>query len=98
MFADQIECYQAVCDELVQVINDEWDSIEIEAKYSGQSSIDITAVYLNRKGRHPILNFVMVPRYFFELARLVSTEDKGLYKVCNFKLDCTGKFNVDFEY
>jgi hypothetical protein len=40
----------------------------------------------------------MIDEYFYELARIVSNEDKGLYKQCNFVLHDNGKFDVNFEY
>ncbi|WP_375056823.1 hypothetical protein [Zobellella sp. DQSA1] len=98
MFEDQIECLQAISDELAQVVPAPWEKIEIEAKNTGQSSINIKAVYFNENGKHSLIDFVMLPRYFYELARLVSTDGKGLYSVCNFTLNSSGKYDLDFQY
>ncbi len=98
MFKDQVECYEAITNELVHIIKDQWDSVEIEAKTTGESSINIKAVYFNARGKHSIIDFVMIPRYFYELRKLVSTEDKGFYKVCKFKILNNGKYDTNFEY
>lgn len=98
MFSDQIECYQAIAEELMQVIKDKWDSIDIEAKLTGESSINLKVIYHNSQGRHSFFDVVMLPRYFFELSQLVSTEEKGLYKICNFTLSSDGSYDSSFEY
>jgi hypothetical protein len=40
----------------------------------------------------------MLPEYFYELARVVSDEKRGLYKRCIFALNSDGVFDVNFEY
>lgn len=40
----------------------------------------------------------MLARYFYELARLVSTEEKGLFKRCEFTLDRNGRFDANYTY
>lgn len=40
----------------------------------------------------------MLARYFYELARLVSTEEKGLFKHCVFTLDRNGRYDTNFVY
>jgi len=35
---------------------------------------------------------------FYRLARLVSTEEKGFFRKCAFRMAGDGKFDVKFEY
>ena len=98
MFKDPIECYEKIAGELVRAVNDNWDSIEVEAKITGESSIDIEVIYVNKRGEHGVYDVLLVPRYFFELSKLVSTKDKGLYKTCTFYLYSDGRYDVKFTY
>jgi len=99
MFQDPVECYEAIADELVQVIKEPWKRIDVEVKLTGASSVNTKVTYLKPSGdKGSTFNVIMLPRYFFELAKLVSTEEKGLYKQCNFTLKDDGNFDVNFEY
>ena len=99
MFQDPFECYQAIADELMQIIKEPWDRITVEVKLIGESSVDTKVTYLKPDGsKGNTTDLIMLPRYFYELARLVSTEEKGLYKQCSFILKSDGNFDVDFEY
>ncbi len=40
----------------------------------------------------------MLARNFYELARLLSTEKKGLFKSCIFKLYPSGKYDASYTY
>ena len=95
---DPIDYYQAIGQELTDVITEEWSSIEIEAvRY--ENSIDLEIVYFRPDGSEESrVKTKMIPEYFFNLARVVSNEDKGLYKKCFFKMDSSGSFDVNFEY
>ncbi len=99
VFQDPVECYQAIADELVQVIKEPWKRINVDAKLAGESSVNTKITYLKPSGdKGSTVDVIMLPRYFFELATLVSTKEKGLYKQCHFVLTDDGKFDVDFEY
>lgn len=98
MFNDQLECYEAIANELFKIIPDQWDSVEIEAKLVGESSIELIALYHNSYGKHSIFDCKMLPRYFFELRKLVSPDNRGYYKACTFKLYSNGEYDTDFEY
>ncbi len=87
MFRDPVECYQAIADELVQVVKEPWTRIDVEVKLTGASSVNTKITYLKSDGeKGSTFDVIMLPRYFFELAKLVSTEEKGLYKRCEFVL------------
>jgi len=38
----------------------------------------------------------MLARYFYELARLVSAEERGLFKTCTFLLQSGGEYDAQF--
>lgn len=99
MFDDPFEFYEAIGRELAKLAPKGWRSAEVEALLVGESSIDLKVVYKKSFGRR--IGFVdveMLPRYFFELARVVSTEEKGLYKKCLFSMSRDGTFDVSYEY
>jgi len=98
MFQDPIECYEAIANELVKAVQSDWNSIEVEARVTGSSSINVKLIYCDKRGVNGVANVLMLPRYFFELAKLVSTKDKGLYKSCVFKLYPDGRYDTKFTY
>ncbi|NWO05768.1 MAG: hypothetical protein HLX50_08755 [Alteromonadaceae bacterium] len=98
LFNDPFEYYQAIANELMQIIEEPWTSVEVEAVLF-EDSIDLLVAYFRHDGsRESNVDVVMLDEYFYELAKVVSTEEKGLYKKCNFVLKSDGKFDVDFEY
>ena len=97
-FSDPIEYYQAIANELVEIIREPWTSVEVEAKLF-DDSINLKVVYIRPDGsRESDVDEIMLPEYFYELARVVSNEEKGLYKQCDFNLKNDGNFDVNFEY
>ena len=98
MLKDPQQYYEAIANELSEIIQEEWVRIEIEAiRY--ESSIDLEIVYFRPdESEESRVRTKMLPDYFFDLAKVVSNEEKGLYKKCLFKLENSGTFNVDFEY
>jgi hypothetical protein len=99
LFNDPVECYQAIANELVQIINEPWERIDVEAKLTGESSINTKVTYIKKSGgKGNTFDVIMLPRYFFELASLLSDMDKGLYKQCDFVLKSDGNFDVNFTY
>ncbi|MGO3055360.1 MAG: hypothetical protein ACTID3_00340 [Halomonas sp.] len=90
--------YQAIADELMDVIQEPWTSIEIEATRR-ETSINTVIVYWRPDGTEESrVNTRMIPRFLYDLAKVVSDEEKGFYKKCHFVLKNDGSFNVDFEY
>ncbi|WP_166110323.1 hypothetical protein [Pseudoalteromonas sp. Z9A5] len=97
-FNDPVEYYQAIANELNEIINEPWVSIEVEAKLFADS-INLKIVFFRTDGsRESDVDEIMLPEYFYELAKVVSNEEKGLYKQCDFILNNNGKFDVNFEY
>lgn len=98
LFKEPIEYYQAIANELVEVIKEGWTSIEVEAELFNDS-IDLEVVYFRSDGTEESrVITVMLADYFYELARVVSNEEKGLYKKCRFILKDDGSFDVNFKY
>jgi len=98
MFKDPKQYYEAIANELIEIIPEEWTHIEIEA-IRFESSIDLEIVYFRPDtSEESRVRTKMLPDYFHDLAKVVSNEKKGLYKKCFFKLERNGTFNVDFEY
>ncbi|MDN3238032.1 immunity protein YezG family protein [Pseudomonas sp. WAC2] len=98
LFNDAIEYYQAIANELVEIIPEPWNRVTVTAKLF-ESSIETQVIYYKPDGsKESRVRTVMINRYFYELAQVVSNEDKGLYKQCNFALHDNGKFDVNFEY
>lgn len=99
MFSDSIDCYQAIGSEAAAQIPDpDWRSLRIECTLDGRST-DMLFEYVDAKGQTAYVTRVgRLPEFFVALAPLVSTPEKGLYKVCRFGMDPTGQYKVDFEY
>ena len=98
MFQDPQEYYQAIAQELAEVIDEPWTSVEVTAVRYGDS-IDLEVVYFRPDGSEESrVRTKTLPDYFYHLAKAVSTEEKGYYHTCRFSLNSSGGFNVDFEY
>lgn len=100
MFQDSIECYQAIGNALANAAEAPWDTIAVEVTLDGVR-VDVVVACWREGGTSPAAYLTGVPRlasYFYDLARLVSTEEKGLFKKCRFTLQKSGKFDVDFDY
>lgn len=97
-FESQIECYEAIGAALASVAPAGWRSIEASITLDG-ARVDAVVSYKNAKGGSGYLTGVpMLARYFYELARLGSTEEKGLFKTCLFTLVSNGKYDSQLSY
>lgn len=100
VFKDVIECYQAIGRALADAAKDDWDKIVADITLDGER-VDAVVTYWRADNKAPLGYLTGVPmlaRCFYELARLVSTEEKGLFKKCTFTLRSDGKYNTDFVY
>lgn len=100
MFQDSIECYQAIGNALANAAKTPWDRIAVEATLDGVR-VDVVAACWRESEPSPVAYLTGVPRlasYFYDLARLVSTEEKGLFKKCRFTLEKSGKYDMNFDY
>lgn len=99
MFRDVLRCYQAIADELSRATRQPWQRIDVEVEITGNSSIETEVIYTTPEGRRVSAAAAgMAPLYFFELGKLVGSDDKGLFKGCHVALSRDGKFDVDFRY
>ena len=96
-FPDQLTCYKAIGAALSKAAPSGWSSIQADIVLSG-SKVDAVVSYQAPTGSGHLVGVPMLARYFHELARLVSTEEKGLFKSCSFKLEQSGQYHTDFSY
>ena len=99
-FTDPVDCYQAMGIALANAATEPWDRIVVDA-VRDESSVDMTIACFRGPEPAPSAWLSVVPRlgtYISQLAWLVSSEDKGLFRRCLFTLHKTGKFDVKFEY
>ncbi|UQI40027.1 antitoxin YezG family protein [Vreelandella venusta] len=90
--------YQAIAEELNSAIKEPWEKVVVNVELF-DNSIEEEIVYTRPDGsKESKVSTIMSGRYFYELARVVSSEEKGLYKKCRFVLNNDGSFNIDFEY
>ncbi|WP_426701364.1 hypothetical protein ACPPVV_18745 [Rhodanobacter sp. Col0626] len=94
---DQITCYQAIGNALSGVAPAGWSFIEANVTLAG-SRVDAVVSYQAAQGSGHLTGVPMLARSFYELARLISTEEKGLFKSCTFKLYSSGKYDASYTY
>lgn len=99
MFKDPIECYQAIAQEASSLMTgQQWREFRVECELDGNST-DMLMEFVGADGKKGyVTQSSMLPEYFVALAQLVSTPEKGLYKVCRFSLTPDGRYKVDFDY
>ena len=98
-FDNQLECYQAIGGLIASAIDEPWTDARVDAELDG---VEVTLIktYLPKGGtkRRDVPFIPTLGECFYRLARLVSTEEKGLFKKCSFTLYSDGKYNTDFVY
>jgi len=94
---DQIAYYQAIGKALSGAAPAGWSSIEANVTLAG-SRVDAIVSYEAPQGPSYLTGIPMLARNFYELARLISTEEKGLFKSCTFKLHSSGKYDASYTY
>lgn len=94
---DQIACFQAIGTALSGAAPAGWSSIEANITLAG-SRVDAVVSYQSTLGSGFLTGVPMLARLFYELARLISTEEKGLFKSCTFKLLSSGKYDASYTY
>ncbi len=95
--SDQITCYQAIGNALSRAAPAGWSSIEASVTLAG-SRVDAVVSYQAAQGSGYLTGVPMLARNFHELARLISTEEKGLFKSCIFRLYPSGKYDASYTY
>ena len=87
MFSDQFECEQAIGSALAAAVGEPWIWVRLVADLD-RNAVN-TAVTFGRSRDGSVTAIGCVPnlaRYVHDLARLASSEDKGLFKRCVFEL------------
>ncbi len=100
MFSDPIECYQAIGNALSNAAKEPWDRITVDASLDGVRIDAVVSCWRDDQSQ-PVGYLTGVPRlasFIYDLARLVSTEEKGLFRKCSFTLLKSGEFKVKFDY
>ena len=99
IFQDQFECYQAIAEALSTTVPEGWTTLVADVGLQGRA-VDISVTYeLENGSSGEILEIPLVlAQYFYELGRLTSTEEKGLYRHCVFKLSSEGRYSADLDY
>ena len=99
MFRDEIECYQAIGTALATAADNPWASITAEIALE-DCRVDAVVSYVdaNTGATGYLAGVPGLANCFYELARLVSTPDKGHFRSCVFTLEPNGRFDVDFSY
>jgi len=99
MFNDPFECYQEISEELIKAIDKKWSQIEVNCTLLSETRLRAQVTFQDENIETiGVWDSGKVPEYFLELATLVSTKEKGLYKTCNFILKPNGQFDVNFTY
>lgn len=99
MFKDVVECEQAIGHALASACRESWASISAEVQLDGVR-VDAVVSYV-RAGDGQVRFLSGVPRlalYFYELARLVSTPEKGFFTSCRFDLQSDGHYTSKVSY
>jgi len=100
MFPDQIECCRAIASAMSRAVPEPWETVRAIAGLD-EDSVDLLIEYRPR-GRAEftgnIPHIPMLARYFHELAPLVSSPDKGLFRRCVFTVQKDGRYNANYEY
>lgn len=98
-FQDPIECYQAIGSALAGAAKRPWDRIVLEADLDGPQVDAVVASW--RQGEPKPDYLTGVPRlasHVYDLARLISTPEKGLFNRLEFVLHADGRYETRFTY
>jgi hypothetical protein len=98
-FKDQFECLETIANGLADAMEEPWDDIRVDVELKGVQVTITGCCYPILKGEFRDLPDVpMLGIWFYQLARLVSAEEKGFYKKCVFTLTKDGEYKTEYEY
>ena len=92
--------YQAIAQELISIVNEPWIKIVVNVDlYEDSINLQTVVTFPDGSTESKIdTAATMAPEYFSDLASIISTTDKGLYKKCVFELFPDGNFDASFIY
>jgi len=98
-FRDQFECLEAIAIALADVMPEPWEELRVDVELEGPKVL-IMKTYQPSSGgkRKDVPTVFSLGDWFPQLARLVSTEEKGFYKKCVFTLTKDGEYKAEYEY
>jgi hypothetical protein len=100
LFNQLEEYYQAIGEDLLSLVQGPWVKIQATVERDEdfiQFETEITRPDgLIESDIDPFLT--NIPEYFSEIATLISTVEKGLFKKCIFLLNADGSYKADYEY
>jgi len=97
-FRDQAECYRAIGEALAAAAPTGWRQIDAAIALDG-ARVDAVVSCLEPSGQ--VKHLTGIPRlasHFYDLVRLVSTEEKGFCKTCTFRLLPDGNYDSQLTY
>ena len=101
-FGDPTECYRAIGALLAGAITEPWKETVVDVKLvASAQSVELINWYVPKADDTARKHLPYVPglgRCFYDLAPLLSTEDKGYYKRCVFTLWPDGRYDAQFVY
>lgn len=102
-YKNVLECYEAIGRFLTESVPEPWQSIVvdfeiIEIDDVSEDCIVYTPLKSPTVEKQFFINNTNFANCFFQLARLTSTPEKGLFRKCKYALYQGGRYKVDFEY
>lgn len=102
-FANVFECYEAIGKWLTEEAPEPWESIIADFEIIQIDDVSREVIqYIPTKAPGKLKSFCIddmgYADCFFQLAKLSSTPEKGLFKTCQFKLQKNGSYHVEFGY
>lgn len=99
MQRDPLTLSAEIANELANLAPSPWRAAEIEARLESPTVINTIVRYEFADGRKEShWDVGGLPRRLVDLAQLVSTTEKGLFRECRFQLRSDGEYRVDFSY
>ena len=103
VFADQIECLEAIGQYLAANVPEAWNDIETNVQIAERVPL-ISSTYrpTGRESREyfgiPVGLLAEFSDCFVQLRELVGNRETGFFKSCRYVLDNGGRYHVDYDY
>lgn len=106
-YSDHIECSEAIAGYLVRNVPAKWRLIEALVKLNHEANIVVSELIYYPTSRGAKKEWFDIEDgeedaefgdCFRQLARLVGTHERGLFKKCRFVLQPDGCYRIEYEY